>query len=163
MKKLAALLLVTALLSGCGDWLEPPEMKKPVGVQTPIPPQDTPAKDARAQKERDDLPAVPQAPDPATYSNLGTVPPRPSLPTPAQIAGQVRELAIEQNNGAAVIAQQENAPDIETLPKPAAKASAGIPPGPVTASDDQVSSGYHNAFVPQSQQEDTDRLPADAP
>ena len=172
MKRFCLMLMAACLLGGCdtiGEMFEPPAMQKPVGVQTPIPPQDTPQREARAAKEREDLPAVPTAPDPETYSNLGTVPPRPALPTPAEIAGQVRELAIEQNNGSAIIAQNANVQEPQLLPK--VDGSEAAPDEQTTvqhqqviaASQDQVSFGNTSPFLPQNQIEQTDRLPADAP
>ena len=156
--------MIVPLVGGCdsiGQLLEPPGMEKPVGVQTPIAPQETPELEARAAKEREDLPAVPTPPDPETYSNLGTVPKKPVMPTEAEIKGQVDALAAEQQAGDALIASQANAPEPQTLPKAETK--------PVTeeqgfsASQDQVFTGNANPFLPQSQIEQTDRLPANAP
>ncbi len=136
-------------------------MEKPVGTGVVIPPQDTPALEARAAQERDDLPKVPTPPDPQTYSYLGTVPPKPTLPTEAEIAGQVKDLAAEQAQGTAVIDAQADAPAPQVLPKPDAKSTSREQAA--SAAQDEVFSGNTNPFLPQSQLEQTDRLPADAP
>ncbi len=173
MKPLPRSMLVIAsvILAGCdtiGEALEPPRMEKPIGIPETVPPQDTPELEARAAREREALPRLPPTPDSETYSYLGSVPPKPVLPTPEEITGQIKGLAAEEAKGQAVIDAQADNNDPETLPRPAptvkhATVATTTVAAPMSANQNQVFSGNSNAFLPQSQVEQTDRLPADAP
>ena len=161
-------------------------MVAPNGISSTIPPQADPQLEARAAREREDLPKLPNAPDPETYSNLGTVPPKPTLPSEADIAGQVKSLASEQQAGAAAIATQADAPEPQTLPKPGKGTPSETQPAlvyspatvpilqppqapflsgaaPLEAEESQVFSQDNQAFLPQSQIEATDRISGAAP
>ncbi len=192
--KPALLLAITLLLCGCDtasaelDELFPrPVMEAPRGIPIKPDPQETAALDARAAREREGLPTIPPIADPQTYSNLGTVPPRPVLPTQEQIAAQVGGLAAEEQAGEAQVAKQADADEPATLPKartkPGKDSVSATPPAtpisrapvpiipvpqdpflsgaaPLEGDESQVFSADNQAFLPQSQAiEQTDRHP----
>ena len=182
----ALLLLLPLALGACQTlgiygMFHPPEMAGPKGNDLAAPKQDTEAGERQALAERESLPEPPPPPLAASWSNLGTVPPKPDLPTPEQIRTGTLDLAAEQKTGAALIARQAEAPTPQTLPKPV---SAGTPPaspepalpvvsppiGPYLSGaaglegvESQLNSADNQFLLPQSQViEQTDRLPPDA-
>jgi hypothetical protein len=175
------ILMVLIFLTACDTseifpGLQPPPMIDPVGQSQNSPSQLDPTLTNRVNAERSEpLPTPPPMPDRDRYGNLGTVPPKPVLPTPAEIAGDTKELEVEQQAGAARIAAQAGEPLPDTLPKPNSK---GPPPAnpayidgnPTSDAAAQAApastlrlSGDNSAFLPQSETvESTDLIPPGA-
>jgi hypothetical protein len=144
-------------------------------------PQQTSELEARATAEREDPQSPPPPRAPTGYPNLALVPPRPKLPTPAEVAAARSNLEAEQASGAAVIAGEDFTPQAKPRPivaattPPAAPASPSLPPipsnfeGPLygqaaSTSELSIFSAGNRVNMPQSQTIDAPDLsppPAD--
>ncbi len=182
----AGWLPLVLLLAACGSnavdsssvfpWIQPPPMETAQGIVNDETPQDTPELKARAAEERETLPSAPTPADADYFYGLGSVPPRPTMPTIAEITGDANALDVEQQAQMAKIAIQAGAPLPETLPKPnAAGTPAGTPAaapategptmtqartGVMSGVDTMTMSGDNSAFLPQSETvEATDLMP----
>jgi hypothetical protein len=168
MKRCVLFLPVAFVLSGCDTssvfpWIQPQPMVGAQGIVDHPQGQDTPALEARAAEEREAAPSAPPPPPADDYFPVGTVPPRPKMPTIAQIAGEANALDAEQKAAMARIAIQAGAPLPETLPKPNAHGTPPATPEAVqpsaterqdktmTSVDTMTLSGNNSAMLPQSE------------
>ena len=181
---LLVVLLLAPELGACQrvhDMFNPPPMAEGKGNSLDMPRQDTDAAERRAQAEREGFPEPPPMPLKASWANLGTVPPKPDLPTPEQIRTGTLELAAEQKVGTVLISGQAATTAPLTLPKPVqarTPPASPVPALPVVTPpigpylngaaglegvESQLNSADNQFKLPQSQViEQPDMLPPDA-